>query len=162
MFISTSKPKLLKMFVQIDFDKVKRNFQQNLAYTLGKGYPLKYSIALALAGALKEYSWIQEVYYSEISVGEFVEGEDVDGRDVDILIKTSIPSPSVAKLLGQELEEVLNKALKELCLHQANSHNLVEIHVDDLYVKAVSDALASGRTPHNAILLYCSKKARQI
>jgi len=147
------------MYVDIDIDKIKKDFRNNLAQALSVGYPLKYAIAKALSWTLMKYPWVQEIYYSEISLGEFVEGEDIDGRDVDVLIKTSIPSTNISRSIEQQLEDALNTVLQELGLCPSNGHNIVELHIDDIYARCASEAILNGRTPHNAILLYKSGTA---
>jgi hypothetical protein len=52
------------MDVEIDVDKIKKDFQKNLSRALGIGYPLKYAIAKALSWTLMKYPWVREIYYS--------------------------------------------------------------------------------------------------
>ncbi|ABL78339.1 hypothetical protein [Thermofilum pendens] len=141
------------MYVKIDIDKIKERFAGELARLLREGYTLKYAVALAVAESLKGYDWVRGVYYSEISLGEFVEGECIDGRDVDVLVETRIGVKSLSSRLEAELEEAFNEVLSSLAPRESR-HKLLEVHVDDVYVRAVASAARLGKTPHNALPLF--------
>lgn len=136
-------------------------------YVHAKNYDyLKYTLAKKIAQALIQVPCIKELYYADIASGEYITGQTYFGRDTDIIIIADTQSCPWLKEYLKELEQKINQItaqalsrlekaqwLKEL----AETHGIIEFHLDDVYVKMLLDKKSQHRTSDLNVILLAAK-----